>query len=92
MDGITGKIAYVDLTNERSTCEQVTDKDFVKFLGGRGLAANVLLRSVAAGIDPLSPENALIFATGPITGTNVQGSDRTCIAARGELTGRNLSL
>ena len=87
MDAVMGRMAHVDLSRERVDIESIPGEVFKKFLGGRGLASKIMLENVKAGIDPFSPENILILATGPVTGTGVQGSDRTCIAAKSPLTG-----
>ncbi|MBW2368641.1 MAG: aldehyde ferredoxin oxidoreductase family protein [Deltaproteobacteria bacterium] len=87
MEGVKGRVAKVDLSTEKVSIETTTEESMKKFLGGRGLAAKMMLENVEAGIDTLSPENMLVFATGPIAGTGVQGSDRLCIAAKSPLTG-----
>lgn len=86
MKGIRGRLAKVDLNTEEFTIETISADSFRKFLGGRGLAVKIMLEMLKPGIDPLSQDNILIFATGPITGTTVQGSDRLCIAAKSPLT------
>lgn len=87
MDSVWGRIACVDLTSGRVNIETIPDAVLHMFLGGRGLAAQIMARKVPPRIDPLSPQNCLIFATGPVTGSGVQGSDRTYIAAKSPLTG-----
>lgn len=87
MFSVIGRLAKVDLNNETVTIEPIPDESFKKFLGGNGLAIKIMLDIVRPGIDPLSPENIIIFATGPVTGTGIQGSDRTCIASKSPLNG-----
>jgi len=82
-----GRIAHVNLSTQRVDIETIPDEIFGKLIGGNGLAAKIMLERVNPGIDPLSPENILIFATGPLTGTGIQGSDRVCVAAKSPLTG-----
>lgn len=57
------------------------------FLGGRGVNSALLYDEVAAGTDPFSPENRLIFGTGPLTGTLSPGSGRFTITSKSPLTG-----
>ena len=87
MESIGGHLAKVNLNTQKFTIETIPSDSLRKFLGGRGLAAKIMLEMVKPGIDPLSQDNILVFATGPIAGTGVQGSDRVCIAAKSPLTG-----
>lgn len=87
MFGYSGKILYVNLTDNRIR-EKVLNENLAKgFLGGRGLGVKLLWDEVKAGIDPLSPENALIFATGPLTGTGVVSSSKFILTFKSPLTG-----
>ena len=47
---------------------------YLRLLGGKGLATHLLLNNTKAGVDPLSEDNVIIFATGPVTDTKVFGS------------------
>ena len=58
----------------------------LKFLGGRGFAAKILWDDLARGIDPLSPENELVIAAGPLTGLPVPSSGKLVVAAKSPLT------
>jgi aldehyde:ferredoxin oxidoreductase len=60
-------ILYVDLTRKRFRVEQRQDL-FDKYLGGAGVAAQLLLESCPEGCDPLGPDNPIVFAVGPLTG------------------------
>ena len=57
------------------------------FLGGRGLGARLLWDLVGPEVDALAPENALIFATGPLTATGYQTSNRFSVSTKSPLTG-----
>ena len=57
------------------------------FIGGRGLGARLLWDLVGPEIEPLSPENVLIFATGPLTATGYQTSNRFSVSTKSPLTG-----
>ncbi|MGD2249739.1 MAG: aldehyde ferredoxin oxidoreductase family protein [Candidatus Methanofastidiosia archaeon] len=87
MKGWNGKILRVNLTNKTSSV-QTYDKDFaLKFMGGRGFCAKILWDELKPGIDPLSPENKLICATGPLTGLPLASSGKMVVAAKSPLTG-----
>src|SRR5512133_2820298 len=58
-----------------------------QFVGGRGLGARLLWDEVGPGVDPLSPENVLIFTTGPLTATGYQTSNRFTVTCKSPLTG-----
>ncbi|MBW2618329.1 MAG: aldehyde ferredoxin oxidoreductase family protein [Deltaproteobacteria bacterium] len=81
------KVLYVDLSAGRTWVEDVPPQEVVKFLGGRGLAAKILAQRIKPGIDPLGPDNVLIFGTGTLTGTNAPSSGRMTITAKGPATG-----
>src|SRR5512144_2674477 len=57
------------------------------FLGGRGLGARLLWDLVGPEVDPLSPENVLIFTSGPLTATGYQTSNRFSVSTKSPLTG-----
>jgi len=70
MYGYMGKILRVNLKTGEITEEFPDERTLRKFLGGAGLATKYLFDEVPKGIDPLGPENKLIFMTGPMTGTS----------------------
>jgi aldehyde:ferredoxin oxidoreductase len=61
------RVLYVDLARKRYWVEDREDL-FGKWLGGIGVAAQLYKEEVPRGADPLGPENAIIFAVGPLTG------------------------
>ncbi len=80
-------VLRVDLTEEKLK-EETIAKDMVeKYLGGRGLASKVLYDEISPTVDPLSPENKLMFATGFLTGTSVSTGGRYMVVTKGPLTG-----
>jgi len=81
-----GKILYVDLTKEKIREKELPKEWCIKFIGGRGINAKLLWDLVKPGIDPLSPDNVLIFGTGALTGTNAPSSGRTTVTCKGVLT------
>ena len=85
--GFQGKILRVDLTHGRIWTETPEPEFYRKYIGGWGFVAYYLLKELEPGIDPLGPENRLIFATGVYTGTRLSGSGRSAIGAKSPLTG-----
>ncbi len=85
--GFAGKILRVDLTHRRVTVEEPEESFYRLYLGGAGFVSYFLLKELPGGIDPLGPENKLIFAVGPMTGLPLGGATRDCAGARSPLTG-----
>ena len=87
MYGFYGKILLID-PGKRSFKEQpIADQLYAELLGGKGLATHLLLQYLETGIDPLSGDNIIIFATGPATNTRVFGSSRYGVFTKSPLTG-----
>jgi len=87
MHGWNGKLLRVDLTKGKAV-PQKYDANFAKtFLGGRGFAAKILWDELKPGVDPLSPENRLIFAAGPLTAFPLPSSGKLLVASKSPLTG-----
>lgn len=82
-----GKILRIDLTNGKISEEFPDEETLRMYLGGSGLATKYLIDEVPKGIDPLGPENKLIFMTGPLTGTPSPSTGRYCVIAKSPLTG-----
>ncbi len=87
MFGYAGKIACIDLTTGKVTTEKLTEEIARKYLGGKGLGAYLLYNRLKPGTDPYDPENILIFASGPITGTSFPCSGRGAVITRSPMTG-----
>jgi aldehyde:ferredoxin oxidoreductase len=83
----TGKLLHIDLTTRQTRVEEVPETTMRKYLGGGALAAHVLLREMSPGVDPLGPENVLVFMTSIINGLSLSGSNRYTAAAKSPLTG-----
>jgi len=81
-----GRVAYIDLTNERVEEREIPREYLLGFIGGTGLAARLIFDLVDPRIDPLSPGNALVFMTGALTGTMMPTSSRFTVAAKSPLT------
>jgi aldehyde:ferredoxin oxidoreductase len=82
-----GKILRVDLTRGELWDEDTRLDWAHSFLGGSGLATRYLYEIAPRGVDPLGPENPLIFMTGPLTGTASASASRYSVVARSPLTG-----
>jgi aldehyde:ferredoxin oxidoreductase len=82
-----GKLLRVDLTNGTTTPEEVPDLTYRMYLGGAAMAAYLLNRELKPGMDPLGPDNVLVFATSPANGAPISGSTRFSAAAKSPLTG-----
>lgn len=85
--GYQGTVLRIDLTAGTVKKEQLNLDDAVKFLGGRGLGTKMLIDEIDANVDALSPENKLIFAAGPLTGTNTPTGGRYMVITKSPLTG-----
>ncbi len=80
-------ILRIDLSTGTIERETVSAELSATFLGGRGLASKILVDEVPADVDPLSPRNKLIMATGPLTGTKAPTGGRYMVVTKGPLTG-----
>jgi len=86
MTGWTGKLLRVNLTLSRTQVEDIPEAWLREYVGGRGLADRYLWEEMDPRVDPYSPENKLIFATGPLTGTPVSCGARYMVVTKGALT------
>src|SRR5512143_2773493 len=87
MNGWAGQVLDIDLTSGAIKTYPLDEKMAHLFLGGRGLGTRLLWDEVGPDIDPLSPENVLIFTNGPLTGTGYQTSNRFSVTTKSPLTG-----
>jgi aldehyde:ferredoxin oxidoreductase len=85
--GYAGRILEVDLAN-RSYAFKPLDEDIARlYIGGKGYGTRLLYDMTEPGIDPLGPENPLIFATGPLNGSVAPQSNRFAVVCKSPLTG-----
>ena len=82
-----GKILRVDLTAGTVKSEPLNMAWARDYLGSRGLASKYLVEELDAKVDPLSPANKIIWATGPLTGTMASTGGRYTVVTKGPLTG-----
>ncbi|MGD1997184.1 MAG: aldehyde ferredoxin oxidoreductase family protein [Anaerolineae bacterium] len=86
-----GKVLWVNLTDRETRVEPLDPQLVANYIGGRGLGTRILYDYLAQGTDPLASDNLLIFATGPLNGTDAPLSGRYEIVTRSPLTGTVLS-
>jgi aldehyde:ferredoxin oxidoreductase len=67
--GYMGKTLKIDLSQNRIEEISFPISTLRDFIGGRGLAAKIIFEEIPKGINPLDPENVVVFMTGPYTGT-----------------------
>ncbi len=84
--GWTRKILRVNLTTGTIKTEPLNMDWAMKYLGQRGLASKYLIEEIDPKVDPLSADNKLIFATGPLTGTAASTGGRYSVITKGPLT------
>lgn len=87
MYGWNGRILRVNLTTGETSVEEVDPRIARDFIGGRGWAIRYLYDEIDPRVDPLSPENKLVFATGPLTATPVPTGNRYMVTTKSPLTG-----
>jgi aldehyde:ferredoxin oxidoreductase len=75
----------IDLASRSATARELHGKEIV--LAGRYLIAKTLVERGLAGVDPLAPENPLIFSAGPFAGTTFSNANRTSVGCKSPLTG-----
>lgn len=86
MLGYAGKILYVNLTHKKTRIENLRNGFCEKYIGGNSFAIRLLYDNTKPKINPLEPENALIFAVGPFAGTMVPTSGKYIVQAKSPLT------
>lgn len=81
------KVLHIDLTEGKHWTETLDEEVFERYLGCRGIQAELLWDEVGPDVDPLSPKNVLIFGTGTLTGTPFPSTGRTTITFKSPATG-----
>jgi aldehyde:ferredoxin oxidoreductase len=87
MKGFFNKILRINLKAKTSKEETVADSVYKTYLGGKGLGTYLLMKENPPGVDPLSPQNKLIFCVGPATDSRIYGSCRHGVFTKSPLTG-----
>jgi aldehyde:ferredoxin oxidoreductase len=80
------RVLFVNLTTQVSRVEPLNPQWRDDYLGSRGLASKYLMEMMDPAADAMSPENVLIFATGPLTGTMASTGGRYAVVTKGPLT------
>jgi aldehyde:ferredoxin oxidoreductase len=84
--GYSGRILHVDLTQGSLALEEADETYYRKYMGGSGLGAYYLLKGTSPGVDPLGPENVLVFSLSVVTGAPASGQSRVTATAKSPLT------
>lgn len=87
MTGYAGSVLTINLNDESKKITQLQRSIVHEYLGGKGLAAKVLLEELSPETKPLSPENIILFVNGPLTGTLAPSASRCVLATKSPLTG-----
>jgi aldehyde:ferredoxin oxidoreductase len=86
-NGYHGRILHVNLSTGELEVEQPEESFYRLYFGGSSLGLYYLLRNLSPGIDPLSPENILVFALSVLTGAPISGQSRLTTVAKSPLSG-----
>jgi len=81
-----GKLLRINLTTGESKEDTIFTELWEAFIGGRGLGAYYLMKEVPSKVEPLSPENKLIFMNGPLASTLIPGNNKICVTFKSPLT------
>jgi aldehyde:ferredoxin oxidoreductase len=84
--GYTGKVLRINLTNQTAGEEELPLEVASNFIGGAGFGIKYLFDEVKPDADPLGPENKLIFASGPFSGTTIPCASRMAVTSKSPLT------
>ena len=87
MKGVNGKILKVDLSKQEYSVDEHDDNFYRKYIGGRGFALYYMHQEMDPKVDPLSPENMLVFSTSIIVGAPGPAIPRLIVCGKSPLTG-----
>jgi aldehyde:ferredoxin oxidoreductase len=87
LKGFVGKILVVNLNSKEISEESLNEKIASDFLGGAGYCSRYLHDHITKDTEPLSPENILMFMTGPFCGSTIPTSGRFVVCAKSPYTG-----
>ena len=87
MTTYTGKLLRINLTDSTWEKEGISDTSYRQYISARGLAAKYLYDELRPHVDPLGPENRLVFSIGVLAGTGLQGFSKWCVTSKSPLTG-----
>ena len=86
MYGWWGKLLRINLTKAKVSVHDIDPRVLGQFIGGRGLAVKILWDELPVGVDPLSPYNKLVIASGPLSGLPAPSSGKLVVASKSPLT------
>lgn len=81
------RILYVDLNTKTTEVKTLDAETYRKYPGGSALGLYLMMQEMDPKVDPLSPENMLIFSVSPLTGIPISGQSRMCLTTKSPLTG-----
>jgi aldehyde:ferredoxin oxidoreductase len=81
------RLLYVNLTDGTTKVESLDGETYRKYPGGSALGMYILLKEMDPAVEPLSPENLLVFSISPLTGIPISGQSRMNVATKSPLTG-----
>lgn len=87
MRGFYNQLLLIDVTTKTSEVRPLSDELLTRTLGGKGLATHLLLQHNPSRVDSYSPENHILFAIGPLSGTGIWGSCRHGVYTKSPQTG-----
>jgi aldehyde:ferredoxin oxidoreductase len=87
MYGYSGRMLIVNLTSKKTKIKAIPEVFCRKYIGGNGFGISFLYEHQKPGIDPLSPDNVLVFAVGPFCGTVIPTNAKYVVQAKSPLTG-----
>jgi len=87
MFGYCGQILVANLSKKKISTLPIDERTVSKFLGGSGYASRLLYDLIDLKADPLSPNNMLLFMTGPLTGTIAPSTGRHVVCGKSPITG-----
>ncbi|MBT3307106.1 MAG: aldehyde ferredoxin oxidoreductase [Alphaproteobacteria bacterium] len=79
------KYLHINLNDKTIETEEMSGEAVIR--AGRNFIVRTMLERDLAGVDPLSPENPLIFSAGPFAGTNFSNANRISVGCKSPLTG-----
>ena len=87
MYGFHGRLLHVDLTTAKCSWRDLDESRLRSCLGGTGLGASLLHEFAADLVEPLSPDNPLIFTSAPLVGTGLTTTAKYAVVTKSPLTG-----
>ncbi len=86
LKGWWGRILRIDLSRRKNWIQKLDPSIYQGYVGGRGLAVKILWDELPPGVDPLSPHNLLVIASGPLSGLPLPSSGKLVVASKSPLT------